>query len=481
LLSEERIERRLAAILAADVAGYSRLMGENEAGTLARLRTHRRELIDPKIGEHNGRIVKTTGDGLLIEFPSVVEAVACAVAVQRGMEARNATVPDAQRIEFRIGINLGDVIVEGGDIHGDGVNVAARLEGLAAPGAVYVSRTVRDHVGERLDIAFDDLGEQRVKNIAQALHIYCVRGEEPSAERSSVAILPFRSARVTRPASSPEDAPAPFLSWRGLVLAAAVGAIIGGAATAGIMLLLRPAPPPNVLALVTAKQEAEMQVQALKAELSRLQNKATSESGLDDVQRALRLLGHLQSESEGGFGPGTIAAIKQFQLFQGVPGSGTLSEDQFKELMDMSRRLTALLDQLPVSPQGVGAPAVKGAAARYALGWKYEIGDGVKPDLVEAAYWYTLAAADGEPRAFTNLGTLTARGYGANKPDPKAAALLWWAAAARSEAVAMYDLGALNERGIGVATNIGLAKAWYERAAALNDPDARAALKRLGG
>jgi len=450
-------------------------MGEDEAGTLARLRTHRRELIDPKIAEHNGRIVKTTGDGLLIEFPSVVEAVACAVAVQRGMDARNATMPDAQRIDFRIGINLGDVIVEGDDIHGDGVNVAARLEALAVPGGVYVSRTVRDHVGERLDIAFDDLGEQRVKNIAQALHVYRVRSEAPS-----VAVLPFRSARVPRLAASPEDAPAPSPSWRGLVLAAAVGAIIGGTAAAGIMLLLRSAPPPNVLALVTAKQEAEMQVQALKAELSRLQNKATSESGLDDVQRALRLLGHLQSESEGGFGPGTIAAIKQFQLFQGVPGSGTLSEDQFKELIDMSRRLTTLLDQPPVSPQGVGAPAVKGAAARYALGWKYETADGVKPDLVEAAYWYALAAADGEPRAFTNLGTLTARGYGANKPDPKAAALLWWAAAARSEAVAMYDLGALNERGIGVTTNIGIAKAWYERAAALNDPDARAALKRLG-
>src|SRR5262245_58947166 len=125
----ERVERRLAAILAADVAGYSRLMGEDEAGTLARLRSHRRELIDPTIGDHKGRIVKTTGDGLLVEFPSVVEAVTCAVEIQRGMAERNAPIPNSARIDFRVGINLGDVIAEDDDIHGDGVNIAARLEG----------------------------------------------------------------------------------------------------------------------------------------------------------------------------------------------------------------------------------------------------------------------------------------------------------------------------------------------------------------
>ena len=166
-LSAERVERRLAAILAADVAGYSRLMGQDEAGTLARLRTHRRELIDPKIAEHKGRIVKTTGDGILIEFPSVVEAVACAVAVQRGMAERNAGTPEDQRIVFRVGVNLGDVIVEDGDIHGDGVNVAARLEALAEPGGVCVSGTVRDHIGDRLDLAFKDMGDQSLKNIAR--------------------------------------------------------------------------------------------------------------------------------------------------------------------------------------------------------------------------------------------------------------------------------------------------------------------------
>jgi adenylate cyclase len=152
-LSGERVERRLAAILAADVAAYSRLMGQDEAGTLKRLRGHRRELIDPKIAEHKGRIVKTTGDGILIEFPSVVEAVVCAVAVQCGMAERNARTPEERRIVFRVGVNLGDIIIaEDNDLHGDGVNVAARLEGIAESGGICVSATVRDHIGDRLDI-----------------------------------------------------------------------------------------------------------------------------------------------------------------------------------------------------------------------------------------------------------------------------------------------------------------------------------------
>src|SRR5215472_13154658 len=157
--SPDRVERRLAAILAADIAGYSRLMGQDEAGTLARVRALRRELIDPTVTEHKGRIVKTTGDGLLIEFPSVVEAVACAVKVQQEMAERNAGTPSDQRIDFRVGINLGDVIVDDGDIHGDGVNVAARLETLAEPGRICVSAIVHDQVQGRLDCAFEDQGE----------------------------------------------------------------------------------------------------------------------------------------------------------------------------------------------------------------------------------------------------------------------------------------------------------------------------------
>jgi class 3 adenylate cyclase/DNA-binding NarL/FixJ family response regulator len=164
--------RRLAAILAADIAGYSRLMGADEEGTLATLKAIRRELVDPKIEEHRGRIVKTTGDGLLVEFASVVDAVRCAVEIQRVMAERNVDVPMDRRIEFRIGINLGDVILDEGDIYGDGVNLAARLEALAEPGEICVSRVVRDQVRDKLDISFEDGGEQRVKNIARPVHVY---------------------------------------------------------------------------------------------------------------------------------------------------------------------------------------------------------------------------------------------------------------------------------------------------------------------
>jgi adenylate cyclase len=159
--------RRLAAILAADVAGYSRLMGEDEEGTHERLQAHLRKLVDPKIEEHRGRIVKNTGDGLLADFPSVVDAVRCAVEIQRGMADREPEVPEERRIRFRIGVNLGDVIAEEQDIFGDGVNVAARLEALAEPGGICISGTVRDHIGDRLPYAFDDMGKQQVKNIAR--------------------------------------------------------------------------------------------------------------------------------------------------------------------------------------------------------------------------------------------------------------------------------------------------------------------------
>ena len=154
------MERRLTAIFAADVAGYSRLIGADEEGTLARLKAHRRELIDRKIAEHQGRIVKTTGDGVLAEFASPVKAVRCAIEVQHGMAERNADVPQGDRIEFRIGINLGDVVVDEDDIYGDGVNVAARLENIAEPGAVYISRAVRDFVTDAPELVLEDLGEQ---------------------------------------------------------------------------------------------------------------------------------------------------------------------------------------------------------------------------------------------------------------------------------------------------------------------------------
>src|SRR5437667_9863341 len=167
--------RRLAAILAADVAGYSRLMGADEEGTLERLKALRHELLDPKIAEHKGRIVKTSGDGLLVEFASVVDAVRCAVAVQQAMPERDTGGAADDRIELRIGINLGDVIVEGDDLYGDGVNIAARIEALADAGGVFVSNTVHDHVRDRLPFLFEDLGEQQVKNITRPVRVYRVR------------------------------------------------------------------------------------------------------------------------------------------------------------------------------------------------------------------------------------------------------------------------------------------------------------------
>ena len=176
-------ERRLAAVLAADMVGYSRLMEVDEVGTLARLKTHRLELIDPSIAKNRGRIIKTTGDGMLVEFHSVVDAVSCAAEVQRRMARRNADVSPARWIQFRIGINLGDIIIEENDIFGDGVNVAARLEVLAEPGGICVSGAVRDQVGVRLDdIAFEDLGNQNVKNITRPIHVFRVRFEPDAAE-----------------------------------------------------------------------------------------------------------------------------------------------------------------------------------------------------------------------------------------------------------------------------------------------------------
>ncbi len=169
-----RDHRRLAAIISADVVGYSLLMGRDESATLAEMKSHRREIIDPKIAEHGGRIVKTTGDGLLLEFPSVVDAVRCAVDVQRGMAERNASVPPDRRIEFRIGINVGDIIIDGEDIFGDGINVAARLQTLAEPGGICVSRVVRDQVLDKLSFVFEDLGAQEVKNITRPVEVYRV-------------------------------------------------------------------------------------------------------------------------------------------------------------------------------------------------------------------------------------------------------------------------------------------------------------------
>jgi adenylate cyclase len=206
-MSEERVRRRLAAIMAAQVVGFNRLMEANEEGTLAALREHRRAFFDPTIARHDGRIFKAMGDSFLIEFTSAVAAAQCAIALQRGMAERNAGLPDDRRIRFRIGLNLGDVIVQGDDFYGDDVNIAARLVGLAQPGGIACSARIRQQIGHKLDIAFLDQGEKPVKNIAQPVHVYFIdpdraktppgRAEEPAAkpryrpDKPSVAVLPF--------------------------------------------------------------------------------------------------------------------------------------------------------------------------------------------------------------------------------------------------------------------------------------------------
>jgi adenylate cyclase len=194
------MERRLAAILAADVAGYSRLMGINEEDTHRDLKAHCHELVEPKIRQNRGRIIKNTGDGFLAEFASVIDAVRCATEIQQGMTVRNAEIPDERRIDFRIGVHQGDIITDSGDIFGDGVNVAARLEGLADPGGICVSARVQEDVRGTLDLPFDDIGEQQLKNIQRPVRAYCINLQNkpatprPSAalpDKPSIAVLPF--------------------------------------------------------------------------------------------------------------------------------------------------------------------------------------------------------------------------------------------------------------------------------------------------
>ena len=200
-MAGDGIERRLTTILAADVVGYSRLMAGDEAGTFARLKAHRGEVIEPKAAAHGGRVVKLTGDGTLMEFASAIDAVRFAVEVQQAMAARNGGVAEDQQISYRVGINIGDIIVDGDDMYGDGVNIAARLEGLAEPGGICVSAKVHDEIGNKLPVAFEDMGDQRVKNIPEPIHVYRIvdggrpaapDADEPAApEKPSIAVLPF--------------------------------------------------------------------------------------------------------------------------------------------------------------------------------------------------------------------------------------------------------------------------------------------------
>jgi class 3 adenylate cyclase len=210
-LTEERVERRLAAVLAADVAGYSRLMGADEEDTLARLKAFRRSLVDPAIAAHRGRIVKTTGDGMLVEFASAVDAARCAVEIQRSMAGQNADVLQNNRIEFRIGIHVGDIIIDDNDIFGDGVNIAARLEGIAEAGGVCISDDAQRQIRGKIDIAFEDMGPQNLKNITEPMRAWRLRIDKNPPSRTprgtsveiaqplalpdkpSIAVLPFQN------------------------------------------------------------------------------------------------------------------------------------------------------------------------------------------------------------------------------------------------------------------------------------------------
>src|SRR5262245_24475324 len=200
-MAEGRVDRRLAAILAGDVAGYSRLMGADEEGTLSRLNAHRRDFLEPKIADHRGRIVKRTGDGILIEFASVIDAVRCAVEIQQGMFERNASVSQDKRIELRIGIHVGDVIIEEGDIFGDGVNIAARLEGIAEPGDICISDDAYRQVRGKIGASFQDAGEFELKNIARPVRVYQLQIGEGTRraptlalpDKPSIAVLPFQN------------------------------------------------------------------------------------------------------------------------------------------------------------------------------------------------------------------------------------------------------------------------------------------------
>ena len=214
-MTEERVQRRLAAILSADVVGYSRLMGVDETGTLNRLKTLRREIIDPMIASHRGRTVKLMGDGALVEFASAVDAVTCAIEVQKQLRERNAESPAENRIEFRIGINVGDIIVDGDDIYGDGVNVASRIEALAEPGGIYISRSAADHVRDKVPIKIETRGEQTVKNIARPIEVFCIIAEEVGSRPETVAQTALGSATVPAFADKPSIAVLAFNNMSG--------------------------------------------------------------------------------------------------------------------------------------------------------------------------------------------------------------------------------------------------------------------------
>jgi class 3 adenylate cyclase/TPR repeat protein len=468
-MAATRADRRLAAILVADIVGYSRLIERDEHGTLSRFKAHRKAFVEPLIAEHGGQVVKLTGDGVLCEFPSIVDATHCAILIQRGMTEREKDVPDAERIRFRIGINLGDVIHEEGDLYGDGVNIAARLEQLAEPGGVAVSGTAYDQMHGKLDLPLAFAGEQRVKNMDRPVRVY----------------------RVLLDGRAPARWPVSQSSWQSWPAGAAalalllVAAVAGGwwwyehqaepgqpAATAGL-------PQPSSRGAeepYLASGEPEITPQQLDATLNPSEWQA--------IQNALRDLGYYQGVTDGRPSYAVRTAIWEFQLAQGVTSTGYLTVPQMVELHMLSRYkhpATALpefdlADVLRRSEAGDpeaqrlraqvhdtwyqdgGLPKDNVQATRWYrkaaeagdldaalnLGWLLKEGDGVEPDLAEAVHWLELAVQGGDPGALGGLAELYEHGgKGVRQDRDKAIRLYRRAAELPGGGVAIAKLRAL--------------------------------------
>jgi TolB-like protein/class 3 adenylate cyclase len=401
--------RRLAAILAADVAGYSRLIGADEGGTLERLRALRRELLDPKIAGHKGRLVKTTGDGLLIEFSSVVDALRCAVEVQREMTGRNAGVPPGNRIKLRIGINVGDIVVEDGDIFGDGVNVAARLEGLAEPGGICVSARVQEDAAGKLDLVFEDIGEQQLKNIARAVRAY--------------RVVTGGGLAITRPGADP---PLPGLDPGIRGEGSALGARVGAAEPPTLPLPDKPSiavlPFANMSGDPEQEYFADGMVEEIITALSRIRwlfviarnSTFTYKGQAVDVKQVGRELG-VRYVLEGSVRKAGGRVRITAQLIDAVTGTH-LWADRFDGSLE---DVFDLQDKVAVSVAGVIEPALQ--AAETARSAHLQTSDLTAYDLYLRAYAMFMSSATQIPEALRLMEQAIVR-------DPHYGPALAWAA-----------------------------------------------------
>ncbi len=402
--------RKLAAILAADIVGYSRLAGADEERTLARLRSLRSEFLDPTILANKGRVVKRLGDGLIVEFRSVVDATRCAVEIQRGMVDRNASTPREQKLQFRIGVHVGDIVEEAdGDLMGDGVNIAARLEGVAKPGAICLSEDAYRQVRNRLSLSIDDLGMNKLKNIAEPIRVYSV-GVESKPARAKAA--------GSKPASGMSSVAA------GLVVAILATVVVAG----GAYLFVHSAPPPAPRVASTPAAAAPATLKEANAELD---------------------AGHNE---------------KAFRLFSAIAKSGDVEAQ--RQLGQLYRDGRGAPRNAPLAVQWLTKSAEQNnAAAQGALGELYLRGDGVKPDYALAFRWFEKSAAQGAAIGQNGLGVLYENGFGA--PQNYVTAMEWFRKAAdQGYGWGMANLAYAYANGQGAAKNCEQAKSWLAKAAA---------------